>query len=77
MKTQQKLRSEMYNVFTKEISKIALNANDYERMKSIYSLETYAFGLSKDLVSEKDEIKCNNIINRYKMINLIILQKKT
>ena len=35
-------------------------------MKSIYSLETYAFGLSKDLVSEKDEIKCNNIINRYK-----------
>ena len=66
MKTQQKLRSEMYNVFTKEISKIALNANDYERMKSIYSLETYAFGLSKDLVSEKDEIKCNNIINRYK-----------
>ena len=66
MKKQQKLRSEMYNVFTKEISKIALNANDYERMKSIYSLETYAFGLSKDLVSEKDEIKCNNIINRYK-----------
>ena len=35
-------------------------------MKSIYSLETYAFGLIKDLVSEKDEIKCNNIINRYK-----------
>ena len=66
MKKQQKLRSEMYNVFTKEISQIALNANDYERMKSIYSLETYAFGLSKDLVSEKDEIKCNNIINRYK-----------
>ena len=66
LKTQQKFRSEMCNVFTKEISKIALNANDYERMKSIYSLETYAFGLSKDLVSEKDEIKCNNIINRYK-----------
>ena len=56
----------MYNVFTKEISKIALNANDYERMKSIYSVETYVFGLSKDLVSEKDEIKCNSIINRYK-----------
>ena len=66
LKTQQKFRSEMCNVFTKEISKIALNANDYERMKSIYSVETYAFGLSKDLVSEKDETKCNNIINRYK-----------
>ena len=29
-------------------------------------LETYAYGASKDLVSEKEEIKCNNIIKRYK-----------
>ena len=28
--------------------------------------ETHAYGLSKDLVSEKEEIKCNNIIKRYK-----------
>ena len=24
------------------------------------SIETYAYGTSKDLVSEKEEIKCNN-----------------
>ena len=33
-------------------------------MHSIDLLETY--GTSKDLVSEKEVIKCNNIIKRYK-----------
>ena len=35
-------------------------------MQSIDSVETYAYGTSKDLVSEKEVIKCNNIIKRYK-----------
>ena len=35
-------------------------------MQSIDLIETYAFGTSKDLVSEKEEIKCNNIIKEYK-----------
>ena len=35
-------------------------------MQSIDSIETYAYGTSKDLVSEKDEIKFKNIIKRYK-----------
>ena len=35
-------------------------------MQSIDSIETYAYGTSKDLVSEKEEIKCNNIIKQYK-----------
>ena len=34
--------------------------------KPINSLETYAYGRSKDLVREKEEIKCNNIVKRYK-----------
>ena len=34
--------------------------------KPINSLETYAYGTSKDLVREKEEIKCNNIVKRYK-----------
>ena len=33
-------------------------------MQSIDSIETYR--RSKDLGSEKEEIKCNNIIKRYK-----------
>ena len=37
-----------------------------KRMQSIDSIETYAYGTSKDLISEKEEIKCNNIITRHK-----------
>ena len=28
-------------------------------------IETYAYGTSKDPVSEKEKIKCNNIIKQY------------
>ena len=38
-------------------------------MQSIDSIETYGYGTSKDLVSEKEEIKCNNILKWYKKIN--------
>ena len=36
-------------------------------MQSIDSIETYAYGTSKDLLSGKEEIKCNKTIQ--KMIN--------
>ena len=45
--------------------KIALSLNDDKRMQSIDLIETYPYGTSKDLVSDKEEIKCNNIIKRY------------
>ena len=35
-------------------------------MQSIDSIETYAYGTSKDLVGEKEEIKCNNVAKQYK-----------
>ena len=31
-------------------------------MQSIDSIETYAYGTDKDLVSENEEVKCDNII---------------
>ena len=37
-------------------------------MQSIDSIEICAYGTSKDLVSEKGEIKCNNIIKQYENI---------
>ena len=66
LKTQQIFKGERHNVFTEEINKIALSSNDDKRMQSIDSIETYAYGTSKYLVSDKEEIKCNNIIKRYK-----------
>ena len=35
-------------------------------MQSIDLIETYTNGTSKHLVSEKEEIKCSNIIKEYK-----------
>ena len=60
------MRGEKQNVFTKEINKIALSSNDNKRIQSIDSIETYAYGRSKDLISEKEEIKCNNMTKLYK-----------
>ena len=65
MKTHQRFKSERH-VFTEEISKIALSSNDDKRMQSIDSIEADAYGMSKDLVSEKEEIKWNNIVKLYK-----------
>ena len=32
------------------------------------STETYAYGMNKDLVYKKKEVKCNNVIKQYKNI---------
>ena len=56
----------MHNVFTEEINKIIVSSNDDERMQSIDLIKTYAYGINKNIVSEKEEIKCNNIIKQCK-----------
>ena len=66
LKAQQRFKSERHNVFTEEINKTALSSNHYKKMQSIDLIETYAYGTSNDLVSEKEVIKCNSIIKRYK-----------
>ena len=50
LKTQQRNKSERYNVFTVEIHKI----------------EQYTYGTSKDILREKEDIKWSNIIKRCK-----------
>ena len=62
LKTKQRFKIRKHNIFTEGINKIALNSSDHKRMQSVVSIETYAYGTSKDLVNEKEEIKCNNII---------------
>ena len=66
MKAQQRFKIGRHYVFNKEINKIASSSNDDKRMQSTHSIETYAYGTSRILVSEKEEIKCNNIMKRYK-----------
>ena len=42
------------NLFSEEVIKIALNANDDKRMQSIDLRETYAYRTSKKLICKKD-----------------------
>ena len=56
LKRQQRFKSEKHNVFTEEINKIALSSNDNKRIQSADSIETYAYGMNKDLVCNKEEI---------------------
>ena len=70
LKTQQRFKSEKHNVFSEEINEIALSSHDDKRMQSIDSIEKYAYGMSKDLVCKKEEVKCNNIIKQYKNVQL-------
>ena len=62
----QRFQRERHNIFTEEMSKIVLSSNDNKRMQLIDSIETYAYGTSKDLENEKEEIKCKNLIKRHK-----------
>ena len=46
-------------------------------MQSIDSIEIYVHGTTKNLVIEKEEIKCDKIIKRCKKwLTLMMLQKK-
>ena len=74
LKTQQRFKSERHNVFREEVNKISLSSNDDKRIQLIDSIETDTYRTSKDLVSEKEEIKCIVIIKRYKKrLTLIML----
>ena len=64
MKTQQRFKSKRHNDFTEEINKIDLVSNDDNRMQSIDSIQIYAYGTSKDLANETEEIRCDNIMKK-------------
>ena len=66
LKMQKRIKSERHNVFSEDINKIALSSNDDKRMQSIDLIERYEQGTSKDLLSDKQEIKCNNMIKWHK-----------
>ena len=51
---------------TEEVNKIALSANNDKRIQSIDSVETYAFGTSKDLLCKREKTKYNNTIKKCK-----------
>ena len=66
LKSQERFKNEKNIIFTKQINKIAFSSNDDKRMQSIDSIETNAYETNKDLVSQKEMIKCNDLIKQYR-----------
>ena len=48
LKSQQRFRSKKHDIFTEEVNKILLSASGNKRIQSISSMETHAYGMSKD-----------------------------
>ena len=53
LKTQQRFKNERHSIFTEEFNKTVLSSNDDKRIQTFDSIETCAYGTSKDLVSKK------------------------
>ena len=68
LKSQQRFKIERHNVFTEKIRKITLSSNDDKRMQSIYSVETYPYEMSKDIIWKKEKPKRISIIRKYKNV---------
>ena len=56
---------------------IALSSNGDKRKLSIDSIETYAYETREDIVSEKEEIKYNNITKKKQRRNKRRRNKRT
>ena len=59
---QRKFRTQKHNVFTEDVNKIAMRADDNKRIQSTNSIETFVCGTSKDIIHKNEETKCNNMI---------------
>ena len=46
LQSKKRIKSKKRNVFTQEINKVLLSADDNKRAQSLYSTETYAYGTS-------------------------------
>ena len=74
MKIQQRFRSEKHDVLTNEINKVASSSIDDKRIQSIGSTETYVYLYVRKYVTQ--ETKCNNIIKKYKNVQLSLYYKR-
>ena len=66
LKSQQRFKSKKPNVFTEEVNKIALSANNDKKTQTIDSVESYAYVISNYIKLNQAEIKCSNIIKKHK-----------
>ena len=71
-KSQQKFKNEAHNVYSEEISKIALSNNDDKRLQTFDKIVLYTCGTSNEKICKKELLECLNV----KWLSLMMLLKK-
>ena len=70
LKSQQRFKSEAYNVYTEVINKIALSSNDDKRLPTFDRIITYLYGTNAFKVCDSE------MLSKYKWLMLMIIQLK-
>ena len=61
LKSQQRFKSQRYDVYTEEINKIALSSNDDKRLQTFDRITSYPYGTSTGKVCKTDLLNKLNI----------------
>ena len=61
LKSQQKFKSERHDVYTENVSKIALSSNDDKRLRSFDKITTYPYGTGVGKVCKTELLSKVNI----------------
>ena len=78
LKLQQRFRWKKHNVFTENVNRIGLSADNDKRIQSMDSIKTYTYGTSKDKIRKNEGVKYKNIIKQYKKwLTLMTLKEKS
>ena len=56
LKSQQRFKSDYYDVYTERINKTALSSNDYKRLQTFDKITTYPYGTNEFKVCESEMI---------------------
>ena len=71
LKSQQRFKSDYYNVYTEQIYKTTLSSNDDKRLQTFDKIATYPYRINTLKVCKSE------IVSKYKWLTLMIMQMKT
>ena len=74
LKSQQRLKIEVHNVYTEKINKIALTGNDDKRLQTFDKTTLYSYGINAQKMCKKELLERLNI-KRLILIMLLMRRK--
>ena len=77
LKSQQRFKSERYDVYTEKINEIALSSNDDKRLQTVDRITSYPYGTSAGKVCKTELLSKVNIKRLILMIILMKIKQNT